>query len=326
MRENRGSEFLIGEKNGSGETKGENVDRSIDRCEAVGWLRTTRRDGRQRTMGDDDDHGRKRRRNRRYAYMAMSSTSASVREYFSVGEMRRRAPEVFDAIVGIRMTATTGDDDDDDDDGDDAETARMVTVGERLAHAASQRTFEGEEQKRRELDEETYGVSGGYRRGGASAEDEERGGGETRFGDAFAGSTGARELGRDMRGSTGKVSEASWRKAMFEGWGAPDADASAGRRDESERDDDDTTDAARSVTQILDLEDYRASAGRSTAFISQDEYASRLVEFERAMRERFLAGEERDFDYSVVDADASLDDFWGKEARQDAEDRYFDDD
>ena len=270
--------------------------------------------------GDDDDHGerRKRRRNRRHAYMRMSSTSASVREYFSVGEMRRRAPEVFDAIVG--MTATG---DDDDEDGDDTETARMVTVGERLAHAASQRTFEGEEQKRREMDEETYGASGGYRQGGAA--DEGRGGGETRFGDAFAGSTGARELGRDMRGSTGKVSESSWRKAMFEGWGAPVADASAARRDESERDDD-ATGAARSVTKILDLEDYRASAGRSTAFISQDEYASRLVEFERAMRERFLAGEERDFDYSVVDADASLDDFWDKEARQDAEDRYFDED
>jgi len=275
--------------------------------------------------GDDDDHGerRKRRRNRRHAYMRMSSTSASVREYFSVGEMRRRAPEVFDAIVGIRMTATGDDDDDDDEDGDDTETAQMVTVGERLAHAASQRTFEGEEQKRREMDEETYGASGGYRQGGAA--DEGRGGGETRFGDAFAGSTGARELGRDMRGSTGKVSESSWRKAMFEGWGAPDADASAARRDESERDDD-ATDAARLVTKILDLEDYRASAGRSTAFISQDEYASRLVEFERAMRERFLAGEERDFDYSVVDADASLDDFWDKEARQDAEDRYFDED
>jgi len=274
---------------------------------------------------DDDGERRKRRRNRRYAYMTMSS--ASVGDYFSVGEMRRRAPEVFDAIVGIRMTAAGEDDDDGDDDLEATTTARMISVGERLAHAASQRTFEWEERKRREMDEETYGASGGYRRGGT--EDEERGGGETRFGDAFAGSVGARELGRDMRGSEGKVSHASWRKAMFEGWGAPHLDAAGGRRasrdDESERDDD-ATDAARSVTRILDLEDYRASAGRSTSFISQDEYASRLMEFERAMRERFLAGEERDFDYSVVDDDASLDEFWGKEARQDAEDRYFDED
>ena len=55
MRENRGSEFLIGEKNGSGETKGENVDRSIDRSVRSGWLvandstpRTTEDDGRRR--------------------------------------------------------------------------------------------------------------------------------------------------------------------------------------------------------------------------------------------------------------------------------------
>ena len=49
-----------------------------------------------------------------------------------------------------------------------------------------------------------------------------------------------------------------------------------------------------------------------------------MADFERVMRERFLAGEDEGFDYARVDADASLDDHWAKEIERDAEDRYFD--
>jgi len=48
MREKRGSGFLIGEKNASGETKGENVDRSIGAKQLVGC----ERDARQKRLVD----------------------------------------------------------------------------------------------------------------------------------------------------------------------------------------------------------------------------------------------------------------------------------
>jgi len=53
------------------------------------------------------------------------------------------------------------------------------------------------------------------------------------------------------------------------------------------------------------------------------ERAARLAEFERLMRERVLLGKEGGVDYAKVDADASLDRRWEREARLDAEELYF---
>jgi hypothetical protein len=54
-------------------------------------------------------------------------------------------------------------------------------------------------------------------------------------------------------------------------------------------------------------------------------HAACVAEFERVMRERFLAGQEEacHVSYAAVDADAALDERWARVAAQDAEDSYF---
>jgi hypothetical protein len=50
-----------------------------------------------------------------------------------------------------------------------------------------------------------------------------------------------------------------------------------------------------------------------------------VEELTRLMKERYLAGEDRDLDYASIDGNAALDAHWAKEMQQDAEDAYFDD-
>lgn len=50
-----------------------------------------------------------------------------------------------------------------------------------------------------------------------------------------------------------------------------------------------------------------------------------VEELTRLMKERYLAGEDRDLDYASIDDNAALDAYWAKEIQQDAEDAYFDD-
>lgn len=54
--------------------------------------------------------------------------------------------------------------------------------------------------------------------------------------------------------------------------------------------------------------------------------AGKVQELVKEMKARFLAGEEEDVDYGAIDADDSLDEHWAREAQQDAEDKYFDED
>ena len=59
----------------------------------------------------------------------------------------------------------------------------------------------------------------------------------------------------------------------------------------------------------------------ANANVSRD---ARVEEFRRMMRERYVDGADGDAEYRRVDADASLDDAWTREAERDAEDAYFD--
>lgn len=59
---------------------------------------------------------------------------------------------------------------------------------------------------------------------------------------------------------------------------------------------------------------------------SQKNEAMRLqvATFETFMRERFLGGGDADFvDYSQIDNDPSLDEFWAREEALDAQEKYF---
>lgn len=91
-----------------------------------------------------------------------------------------------------------------------------------------------------------------------------------------------------------------------------DAALAAEQRAEHDTDSDDD-DSAREPDEAPEGEAEQADAER----------AARLAEFERLMRERVLLGKEGGVDYAKVDADASLDRRWEREARLDAEERYF---
>eukprot|EP00123_Amoebidium_parasiticum_P021772 comp7346_c0_seq1/m.3046 comp7346_c0_seq1/g.3046 ORF comp7346_c0_seq1/g.3046 comp7346_c0_seq1/m.3046 type:complete len:281 (-) comp7346_c0_seq1:411-1253(-) len=58
--------------------------------------------------------------------------------------------------------------------------------------------------------------------------------------------------------------------------------------------------------------------------VSDEVKAEMRSEFERFMKEEFLSGRDKGFDYRAVDDDWTLDD--SEEANRDAEDRYFDED
>lgn len=59
--------------------------------------------------------------------------------------------------------------------------------------------------------------------------------------------------------------------------------------------------------------------------LSTEEMQERLDQFAYIMQEKFLLGEDS-LDYSKIDEDETLDDYWMKEANYDAEEKYFDDD
>ena len=124
--------------------------------------------------------------------------------------------------------------------------------------------------------------------------------------------------------STEKVSDATWRKAMFQGWGEREEPTTKTKTTAPTNADE--TSGAKNETFIVDVDDFRSSHGRSQTYISQEEYVERAEYFERVMREQFLAGGDEDFDYAAVDGDDGLDEHWRKERDQDAEDRYFDED
>ncbi len=75
---------------------------------------------------------------------------------------------------------------------------------------------------------------------------------------------------------------------------------------------------------------HQHAATKSRSLNSQTVQSSRqdrLDELREVMKIRFLAGQDADVtDYQKIDGNAALDDDWSKEARQDAEDKYFDDD
>lgn len=213
--------------------------------------------------------------------------------------MRRRAPALFEQLVGVRARVeddeadASGDDDDDDDAGTMAE--RILNRERNRERRARARTMEGDAD-------------------GA-------GGGGERFGSAFASSSATRALERENAGR--KMSDEAWRRAMFAGWGRVREDDDeapvervAERGEESAR--------AEAPTFIVDVDEYGSNRGDSTAFISQSEYVARVAEFERVMRERFLDGLDENFDYARVDDDPAQDAHWRREMDQDVEDAYFD--
>jgi hypothetical protein len=51
----------------------------------------------------------------------------------------------------------------------------------------------------------------------------------------------------------------------------------------------------------------------------------RRAAFVSEMQQRFLQGQEGECDYGAIDRDEALDEDWGREAAQDAEDAYFED-
>ncbi|KAM0945641.1 hypothetical protein DsansV1_C10g0104851 [Dioscorea sansibarensis] len=61
--------------------------------------------------------------------------------------------------------------------------------------------------------------------------------------------------------------------------------------------------------------------------LSEAELQYHLEQFTHIMQQKFLAGEDTEYwDYSKIDDDERLDDHWIKEANQDAEEKYFDED
>ena len=243
----------------------------------------------------------KRVRNRRLAHMRRTLDRDG---YFDVDAMRARAPALFDEIVGVRAVEA---------DERDAE-ANEGTMGERILARERAREFREREEARRarELGEEVREAAGPAPDADAS-----------RFGEAFT-RTSRNAFGKDM--STEKVSDATWRKAMFQGWGERDEPPTAPPPTTTAPTSADETSAVKNETFIVDVDDFRSSRGRSQAYISQEEYVERAEYFERVMREHFLAGADEDFDYAAVDGDDRLDEHWRKEIDQDAEDRYFDED
>ena len=248
----------------------------------------------------------KRARNRRLAHMRRTLDRDG---YFDVDAMRARAPALFDEIVGVRVVEA--------DEGD-AE-ANEGTMGERILARERAREFREREEARRarELGEEVEREAEAAGRATGAEEDAVA----SRFGEAFA-RTSRNAFWKDM--STEKVSDATWRKAMFQGWGEREEPTTKTKTTAPTNADE--TSGAKNETFIVDVDDFRSSHGRSQTYISQEEYVERAEYFERVMREQFLAGGDEDFDYAAVDGDDGLDEHWRKERDQDAEDRYFDED
>jgi len=75
-----------------------------------------------------------------------------------------------------------------------------------------------------------------------------------------------------------------------------------------------------------DFDDYEMdlASGDEDAMTGADDVVIRREKFLKMMRDRFMDGQERDFNYAILDEDSDLDDV--VELGRDAEDRYFDDD
>jgi len=77
-----------------------------------------------------------------------------------------------------------------------------------------------------------------------------------------------------------------------------------------------------------DLDDYEmdlgGASGDDCSMAGGDDVATRRARFLKMMRDRFIDGLERDFNYGGLDEDSDLDDV--VELGRDAEDKYFDDD
>ncbi|KAK1367718.1 coiled-coil domain-containing protein 97 [Heracleum sosnowskyi] len=59
----------------------------------------------------------------------------------------------------------------------------------------------------------------------------------------------------------------------------------------------------------------------------EEEMQDRMDQFTHIMHQKFMSGEDHQhLDYSKIDEDETLDDHWMREANQDAEEKYFDDD
>ena len=136
---------------------------------------------------------------------------------------------------------------------------------------------------------------------------------------------------------TGRATRDELRRAMLEGWGRVSAtddsaaqSAHAGKESGgTERKDEREETAEDAEREEEEEEEKMLQVGEET----EDEeerlraHNVRLAEFQRMMRERYLEGEDgAHVDYKQVDGNQSLDDAWRREAAQDAEDAYFDDD
>lgn len=68
-------------------------------------------------------------------------------------------------------------------------------------------------------------------------------------------------------------------------------------------------------------------AGTWKQTLSAEEMQDQLEQFTSVMQQKFLSGEDSEhMDYSRIDNDEMLDDYWSKEANYDAEEKYFEED
>lgn len=114
--------------------------------------------------------------------------------------------------------------------------------------------------------------------------------------------------------------------------GSSGAGCSQGTTKRKREDDKETDDSKTEPFNVDDLDYLSADEGDDLNFDREDsatpggsdDMAVRRARFLKAMRDRFMDGKERDFDYAMLDEDSDLDDM--VELGRDAEERYFDND
>lgn len=228
-------------------------------------------------------------RNRRFAHLATLEREG----YFTEDAMRRREPLLFDTYVGApRPTAPPGGPD------DDPSTSHAVSLSllerEDDRNAAERLAAARAWGRARAVDEETDDDEAETREVDDVRRDVDS------FADSFASGVVV------PRGRGSRATPEELRRAAVEGWGggprrADRSNANANANEEGR--------------------DRSNSNANANANVSRD---ARVEEFRRMMRERYVDGADGDAEYRRVDADASLDDAWTREAERDAEDAYFD--
>lgn len=228
-------------------------------------------------------------RNRRFAHLATLEREG----YFTEDAMRRREPLLFDTYVGApRPTAPPGGPD------DDPSTSHAVSLSllerEDDRNAAERLAAARARGRARAVDEETDDDEAETREVDDVRRDVDS------FADSFASGVVV------PRGRGSRATPEELRRAAVEGWGggprrADRSNANANANEEGR--------------------DRSNSNANANANVSRD---ARVEEFRRMMRERYVDGADGDAEYRRVDADASLDDAWTREAERDAEDAYFD--